>query len=329
MLSRSVWWLRTPASRFLPSGPPYTPTRTVSIAAKAAQPKVTTLDPARLRPSDHVDLSHLKRFAVLQPNRKMGKAGTYLLYHQEDTENISFPPRTAGFFYYYRPPDDLPVTAGGIRFRIAAVNPAAFSRGRDLTRPNGAVWHIALESIAKSMTKTVLREIILRDKLVSEEDMADHTPKGLDNRERAQTVIHSFYEPFPVSFQRAHYINIYSDGNKYRCDVRVFHEQRAGPPSSVYPYSGRALVRFELSTLPEHSGLRVAVLRCVKIIDPPRLMIPDYDGYLPPPVEGELVQRPSRAVSQASRPWVRDLSSGAGKFLALLLDGKAQQPGSR
>lgn len=70
-------------------------------------------------------------------------------------------------------------------------------------------------------------------------------------------------------------------------------------------------MRFELSTLPQHAGSRVVVLRVVKLIDPPKLRVPNYDGHLPPPVEGELVQRPRRG-PLGSVPWARKLDTKVG-----------------
>lgn len=74
-------------------------------------------------------------------------------------------------------------------------------------------------------------------------------------------------------------------------------------------------MRFELSTLPQHAGQPTVVLRVVKMVEPPRVTIPGYDGYLPPPVEGELVMRPGRGHSVELHPWAKKLE---GTPLALL-----------
>ena len=54
---------------------------------------------------------------------------------------------------------------------------------------------------------------------------------------------------------------------------------------------GSALARFERSTLPEHKGTRTVVLRFLKIITSVKCVIPNYDGYIVPPMEGELHRR--------------------------------------
>jgi hypothetical protein len=52
--------------------------------------------------------------------------------------------------------------------------------------------------------------------------------------------------------------------------------------------SGSALARFELSTLPEHSGDRIVVMRILKFVEPVTCIIQNYDGRIPFPREGEL-----------------------------------------
>ncbi|KAJ7490843.1 hypothetical protein FB451DRAFT_1005702, partial [Mycena latifolia] len=259
-----------------------------------------TFDPARLRAVDHLDLTNLLRFTFVKAKRPETN-GEYFPYYKGGATESPFPPRTAGFFYYHRP-EDLPPTAGGVRFRIAAVNPETFPRGQDLLLPTGRPWQIPFSSIAASTTRPVLRAMLLREGLIREAEIATH---GLERRprERGHTLLHSFGEPFSMSFQAAHYIRFVTRGESHRVDVRVFHEQRT---AFMYPYSGRALVRFEVSTLPQHAGRRFALLRLVKMIEPPKLAVPDYDGYLPRPVEGEFVMRPSRT-GRRLQPWARDL----------------------
>ena len=53
-------------------------------------------------------------------------------------------------------------------------------------------------------------------------------------------------------------------------------------------FLGSALIRFERSTLPEHEGTRTIVIRFLKIITPVKCVIPNYDGHICCPKEGEL-----------------------------------------
>ncbi|KAG6896035.1 hypothetical protein C0992_010758 [Termitomyces sp. T32_za158] len=57
------------------------------------------------------------------------------------------------------------------------------------------------------------------------------------------------------------------------------------------PYTGRLVVRFERSTLPEHSKGNFIVLRVLKILDPVKSIDPAYVGDFPVPIVGQLLMR--------------------------------------
>ncbi|KAJ6548119.1 hypothetical protein DFH09DRAFT_1169824 [Mycena vulgaris] len=322
MFSRLLWPCPVPDS--VSTKLQHTSARYFSRVSKAQRrtTQISTLDPTRLRATDRVDLSSRLRYQVRiaeYPSEKQ----TFLQYCKRKGAKIVFPPQSSGFIYYHRP-KELPFTAGALRFRIAGVNPAKFDKGRDLIRPDGMPWEVPLPTLSK--TRPVLRELLLHDGLVTESELEQCRRLFPGGRPRdAQTLLHSFHQTFSVSFEAMTHIQILCGGQRHYCDVRVFHEQRLhkqqiGRPSSIHPYSGCALVRFELSTLPEHANSPAAVLRVVKMIDPPKLRIPGYDGYLPPPVEGELVQRHRGSRGVGMRIWARKLDSLRGKPLALLLD---------
>ncbi|KAJ7100464.1 hypothetical protein C8R44DRAFT_946921, partial [Mycena epipterygia] len=272
------------------------------------RPRIHTLNSERLQPSDHMDISfrpRLRIFVSVPP----AETPVIMQYCKHKGVSIVYPPRTAGFFYYHRP-KELPFIAGAIRFRVAAVNPAAFSAGRDLVRPDGAPWEISLPTILKR--QPILRQRLLRDNLVTEAELDECAILFPSNHFRAPSIIHRFDQLFPVKFDSAHSVQVICGGQKYRCnDALVF-------TSAL----GRALVRFELSKLPEHAKSRVAVLRIVKMIEPPKLRIPDYDGHVPLPIEGQLVLRPRRSKGVCEKPWSRKLDSAVGKPLAVLLDAE-------
>ncbi|KAF9805096.1 hypothetical protein IEO21_09191 [Rhodonia placenta] len=62
-------------------------------------------------------------------------------------------------------------------------------------------------------------------------------------------------------------------------------------------YTGQILCRFERSTLPKHAQRRVIVLRVLEIIEPIHPIVPGYDCYLEPPVEGALLWRGRKPIS--------------------------------
>ena len=83
------------------------------------------------------------------------------------------------------------------------------------------------------------------------------------------------------------------------------------------------MVRFERSTHPDHKGTRTVVLRFLKIITPIRCVVPNYDGRLMPPKEGELYQRyPIYSENAADKVWSLDIDKARvlARGLRLLWD---------
>ncbi|KAJ7878569.1 hypothetical protein B0H14DRAFT_1636240 [Mycena olivaceomarginata] len=278
---------------------------------------ISTLDPAGLKPSDHIDISSLTRYALRihsSRHRKGIPVLPFFTYYKHEGVASTFPPRTTGYFYFYRP-ENRPSTAAGIRFRIASVNPAKFSNGRDLLRPDGLPWEIPLPRV---QSRAALRKLLLQDGLVTQTELKECetlTPLG-----RPRNILYRFDQPFSLSFGGAQHIQIAVGTQKLPHRLLVVHEQRRR--GWVHPYSGRALVRFELSSLPEHAKAPI-ILRVVKMITPPTLQIPDYDGHMPRPVEGELIYR-AMGTTAVLKPWGKSLSCQLGKALRLLLE--AQPP---
>ncbi|KAJ7031087.1 hypothetical protein C8F04DRAFT_909700, partial [Mycena alexandri] len=236
-----------------------------------------TLDPTRLRRKDYADLSRYKHYPV-----HLDEPRIYVQYFTLNKQTIPFPPRTTGFFYYHRP-RDIPFTGSGIRFRVTTPSPSAFVNGLDLVRPDGQIWEMPLRTIATTRRHPVLRELLLRQGLVTEAEL-QHCAALCPSRGRGEKIVlHHFGQTFPMRFDKATYIQVVCAGELLATDVRIFHEQRER--RKLYPYAGSALVRFELAEP------RSAVLRVVKMIEPPTPLIPNYDGHLPAPVEGELVLR--------------------------------------
>lgn len=52
---------------------------------------------------------------------------------------------------------------------------------------------------------------------------------------------------------------------------------------------GSAVARFELSTLPEHSGANVMVVRIIQILQPVECVLPDHSEYHEKPGKGSLI----------------------------------------
>jgi hypothetical protein len=226
-----------------------------------------------------------------------------------------FPDHTQGFFYYHHDVtavDQCPL-ASSVRFRCTpSQDPTTFSEGKDLIHPSGLPWQHSLQHIA-TMQDSYFRDQLLRTGMVTS-DQVTRIRRIFERNVLSSFVI---YRPDQLFSLKFHHISLSLHavvGDKllpFRV-VGPFRDNRLSPTKgSIYgsPYhgtlpthrevkshlffrchAGSALVRFELSKLPRHSKSATIVLRIVKLIDPPECTIPDYDGYLSPPIEGELVR---------------------------------------
>jgi hypothetical protein len=80
-------------------------------------------------------------------------------------------------------------------------------------------------------------------------------------------------------------------------------------------FIGRALAQFERSTLPEHKDTRTVVLRILKLITPVNCVIPEYDGHVCSPKEGELFQRYTGNVKRKLRVWSLNIDKPSVKVV--------------
>ncbi|GLB38767.1 hypothetical protein LshimejAT787_0506320 [Lyophyllum shimeji] len=247
--------------------------------------RVRTLRRDQLQSEDFVDVSDSKtRTILLGPEKLAAKIG----YEPDQTHKrgvgrrLSFPPDARGFLYYHCDPS-FPPTAGEIRFRLTPDdNPATFEHGTDLIDRDGLPWSIPLWKIANTAS---LKEQVIRDELVQPELMrAVEKVMSEYNSELVQggttSKIFTLRQIVPITCYE-----VFTDSRSKVCPV----------PKS--PYSGRILVRFEHSTLPQHVATRSLVLRVLKILQPIKVRIPGYDGHVPMPREGALLQSHTRVWS--------------------------------
>ena len=267
---------------------------------------ISTLCPKRLGPSECIDISNRMAPSLVIPS--CGK--TYLWYGLGDSR---FPPNTRGFLYYHTPPKAPPLV-GEIRFRLAN-NLAKFNDGEDLLNPNKAPWSIPLYALANRPSRSILRDKLLRDGLISQTTLDQwakeklsllYTPYqlALPNRPVLYYLCQPFYQRFNTchtgfyvatkeeigmctmySYMRDHHFREGAcafpyGGELYRCllfeNVKLIF--------FIFFYAGSGLVRLE----PYNDRLAMRVL---KILEPVQDLIEGYDGRIHRPKEGELVQR--------------------------------------
>jgi len=208
-----------------------------------------------------------------------------------------FPEGTRGFLYYNEPKAGAPPAAGDLRFRVTPGNtPASFVQGSDLLRPTGLPWSTPLlamvekpESVHTNEQYQPILQLLLEDGFVTPtllETCATMANSSRPQPVRGSRIIHSFGQLFHITFEASEFRFFALSMNQlqYKCR-RIYYKN-----TKFLPYSGSALCCFERSNLPQHKGTRTVVIRIVKIISPVTCRYPDYDGRVPLPVEGRLLQ---------------------------------------
>ncbi|KAJ7119655.1 hypothetical protein C8R44DRAFT_788626 [Mycena epipterygia] len=283
---------------------------------------LSTLNPAYLQHADYTSLSYQVNPSISFLPRTLSFP---VRFAKKDGTQEPFPEGTRGFFYYYSAPH-LPQMAGGVRFRITSSgHPSSFSKGFDLLH-EGLPWQIPLLNIASTIGQTlhsILRDQLLNEGLVTSQDL-DHclATTSLKKRLDPRTTLYRLEQPF-------HYVWVIGKTEaKQWAYAYTFADLRAQFRPLKRPYTGSALAQFELSTLPEHAGTETVVMRITKMLKPPTCVLPDYDGHLPPPAEGELVRRPMGAARSARvQPWYCDVngpSDSAAALRILVKNGRAR-----
>ncbi|TFY77423.1 hypothetical protein EWM64_g6589 [Hericium alpestre] len=300
-----------------------TPTESIPKRQGRGRPRycaITTLDRARLDSSCFLDISgsvYLYIYDLAAPD-----ASSVLLMRY--TSRLSnkhrvherFPPATHGFLYFH--PDAHNPLQSQIRFRVTRDHDPArsFSSGHDLTYGSGFTWYIPLVIAAKNPK---LHEMLVRDGLIDDALLAQlqaRSPSDVDSHRltRAMSVLD---QPFILDFtKRSLSLVMRVAGQHWRYNMHgplTYYLEKCSFPVHE---AGSALCRLERSTLPQHAGRRIVVMRLLKIVRPPKRH-PD----LPPtcdvgePAEGELF-------AFGQRVWYRDMGKpGKGaEILRLLYD---------
>ena len=224
------------------------------------------------------------------------------------------PPNTKAFLYYYLSPEK-PCIAGELRLRVTSSDdPASFENGSDLLRYNGRPWSRPLHVLPELY-------IPLYEKLREEQLVPDDLDRVLsalpkENFRYSWSHLYTLNDEFIVDFgiwgmelfviteqgaERLRLLELFSDRRKRSKAIfyRAYTGGYANHPISTllywlqyfHEFVGSALARFERSTNPDHKGTRTVVLRFLKIITPVKCVVPNYDGRICCPREGELYRR--------------------------------------
>ncbi|KAJ7061544.1 hypothetical protein C8F01DRAFT_987303 [Mycena amicta] len=198
------------------------------------QPRISTLDPARLQRADYLDLSSHPKLLVDYLPRSSGSREPASRVQFHPLGKTPFPPQTSGFLYFHKP-DEAPVRslAGGIRFRRLLGPTADFATGTDLLHPDGSgePWEIPLTTLVRSQPS--LGKLLVQDDLVTELQMERcQRLFGTKKPGAEPQLLHWLEQPFVVNFgARTLRMDLVSLHNKYEFSLSgPFSEQKGTRP---------------------------------------------------------------------------------------------------
>ncbi|KAF9461862.1 hypothetical protein BDZ94DRAFT_1310214 [Collybia nuda] len=241
---------------------------------------ISTLKPENLQITDFLDLSGTKSTRVHVRSFKGEKRGKSFIFRV-------FEGGVKGFLYYHVSPG-RPLISGMLRFRVTPTSdPASFNEGYDMTKPSGFYWQKNLPQMNMD-----LQDLALRDELVTPATIEE--AKHLRHSHPPQHLLTYLEQPFLLKFESGSFLWVAHDGGFRYAQLRFLASDRRTSyrkhcTRGVPPYTGSAVARLELSTLPEHTGTFWVVVRILKILQPAECTILDYDGHIQRPEEGSYV----------------------------------------
>jgi hypothetical protein len=207
------------------------------------------LRPERLSDSDLMDWSGVRSASV----KFEGSPDVHELQWQPRTTKAApqdFPAGTFGFLYVHVHP--VHAALSQLRFRIAA-GADKFADGHDLMLPSGIPWHVAVPGLLANRTGAYVKDILVKDGLVSEEN-CDHWAVRLGVNAHARLIVpgDSFEIGLDIRDITAHLVH----GREW-CTMRMempikLRRILKSDPACMYPCL--------------HSGLTASLNACVSAV---------------------------------------------------------------
>ncbi|KAG6820131.1 hypothetical protein H0H93_005006 [Arthromyces matolae] len=226
-----------------------------------------------------------------------------------------------------------------IRFRLfpSIINkdgtqPLDFTQTTDLTTPEHTPWSLTLFQLTRPQYKP-FSDLLLSEKLVSSTLLDAMTGKMDRNVKRP---LHYLEQPFVMDMEKVGHSLAVWDGERVS-QVRFEWPPFRDHSLKANPYTGILLLRLEQATVEQAQRLlkgevnevarkenkslaAAAVIRVLKILQPIRVVIPDYNMRLPIPREGELLKglaKAKKGFPEKNAPIVIDLRNPVGVWKAL------------
>ncbi|KAF8207294.1 hypothetical protein K438DRAFT_2013787, partial [Mycena galopus ATCC 62051] len=204
-----------------------------------------------LAASNYLDLSGKVEVPIHCLASQSGAASTLIRYTSTPKKKLlPFPQPTDGFLYYHREKDAAPLE-GAVRMRICGKKrPWTFLNGRDLLLPSGCPWQIILPQVAcGDANYTSMREQLLAENLVTEEQLAQCRCLFGDEEIDPQTTLFRLSQEFPVNFDSASpHLNLVGAASVYRLELDGLFVTNDGGKSRI-PWKGSGRACLEPSTI--------------------------------------------------------------------------------
>ncbi|KAJ7660822.1 hypothetical protein DFH06DRAFT_380232 [Mycena polygramma] len=215
--------------------------------AKAQTRILSTLNPALIQPSDHVDLSNRMSISIRFQAESRGKSASFE-YIRRGLNPRPFPRGATGFLYYHRHPHAAPLE-GSIRLRVTDdARPSSFSHGQDLCLPSGFPWQLILPQIACRSPYKNLGVQLVRENLATPAQLSQCIALFHDRLIYSSATLFRLDQEFPVAFSGT--VNLTAVGealHKIRL-TGIFRVYRKGLDKILwFPWTGSAVVRLERS----------------------------------------------------------------------------------
>ncbi|KAF8347384.1 hypothetical protein F5887DRAFT_881885, partial [Amanita rubescens] len=186
-----------------------------------------------------------------------------------------FPPNTRGFLYYHTPPK-APPFVGELRFRCAN-SLEDFPNGKDLLSTDRFnPWSIPLSTLATQITYLNFRGQLILDGLTSQTTLDTWVTKSHMVSDRDVPSCITFASPF--------------SSVSTIVDLSSTQQQKIKLVFVIISL-GSGVVQLERYVCPRRPEKELVVFRVLKIVEPVKDLIKNYDGYIQRPTEGALIQR--------------------------------------
>lgn len=229
-------------------------TRTQSLLKKRVRrTPISTLNQHKLLPSDFINISDSCFRPGIRFQNDSSAHAWQMCYYETHGEPLRFPSHSSGFLYYHQP-QDAPLLAGELRFRLTPNNlPQSFSQGEDCLTPDRAVWKIPLLALYRfPYHRRIYRQLQL-DGFISDalHSKVENVLKTSHCPQDTSVILHSLHQVFPINFSASRFrFFVLGDSTCRRVDINYPFRMSDRMNKRVSPYTSADDFFFCMVSLP-------------------------------------------------------------------------------